>query len=195
MKRQGEWASLRRPALILGASLLLFLLTVGISGLMRSAGSEALQRASVVRDAAFQRLRMVEQQQRDIAVFQGPFQALQERGVVGAEQRLAWIETIQGAQQYRQLLSASYEIEPQQLVQAPIPLAGYQLRASRMQLHLGLLHEMDLFLFLEDMRTAGAYVAEDCRIKRVPTPASTAGAPRLLADCTLVWLTLDGGAR
>jgi hypothetical protein len=188
-----EWATLRRPAAMLGAALMLSLVAVGLSGWFRKEGADKLERASVVRDTAFQRLRSVEQQQRDIATFQAPFLALQERGLVGSESRLAWIETIQSAQQYRRLPSASYEIEPQQMVSAPMRLAGYQLRASRMQLHLGLLHELDLFHFMDDLRTAGAYTTEDCRIKRVPVPAPTAAAPRLLADCTLVWVTLDGG--
>jgi hypothetical protein len=193
MRSRSDWASLRRPALFLAAALLVSLLAAGLSAWFRSDSEEAKQRATIVRDAAFQKLRAVEQQQRDIAQYQAPFLRLLERGLVGPEPRLAWIETIQSAQQYRGLPSASYEIEPQQAVQAPMALGGYQLRASRMHLHLGLLHELDLFHFLEDLRTAGAYTTEDCRIKRIPAPASTAGAPRLTADCTLVWVTLDGG--
>ena len=193
MMTRAEWSTLRRPAGMLAGALLLSMLAVALSGWFRSEGSQRLQRASVVRDTAFQRLRSVEQQQRDIAAFQAPFVALQERGLVGPESRLAWIETIHSAQQYRRLPSASYEIEPQQALAAPVPLAGYQLRASRMQLHLGLLHELDLFLFLDDLRNAGAYTIEDCRIRCIPIPAGTPAAPRLLADCTLVWVTLDGG--
>jgi hypothetical protein len=193
MKRRTDWDRLRRPALLLMASLLLAAMTAGLSAWFRSDSAETLRRVSVVRDAAFQRLRTLEQQQRDIAAFQAPFLVLQERGLIGPESRLAWIETIQSAQQVRRLLAASYEIEAQQAVAAPVELAGYRLRGSRMQLHLGLLHELDLFMFLDDLRHAGIYSMEDCRMRRVALPPSTTEAPRLLADCTLVWLTLEGG--
>jgi hypothetical protein len=186
-----DWETLRKPALLLAATVALAAFAVGLSTWFRNEGAATLQRASVVRDAAFQRLRSIELQQRDIAAFGARFATLQERGLVGPESRLAWIETIQSAQQYRRLLSASYEIEAQQAVAAPVDLAGYQLRASRMHLHLGLLHELDLFMFMDDLRHAGVYTTEDCRVRRVPNPASTAGTARLLADCTLVWLTLE----
>lgn len=191
MRTAIDWETLRKPALLLAATVVVAALAVGLSTWFRNEGAATLQRATVVRDAAFQRLRSIELQQRDIAAFGARFAALQERGLVGPESRLAWIETIQSAQQYRRLLSASYEIEAQQAVAAPVDLAGYQLRASRMHLHLGLLHELDLFMFLDDLRHAGVYTIEDCRMRRVPNPASTAGTARLLADCTLVWLTLE----
>ncbi|MFP5393019.1 MAG: hypothetical protein ACLGI6_15970, partial [Gammaproteobacteria bacterium] len=119
---------------------------------------------------------------------------LQAAGLIGNENRLAWIEAIRRIQQNRKLVSASYEIEPQQAIAAEPPLVfgKYQLRGSRMRVELGMVHELDMFNFIDDLRTVGLFTVQDCEIKRNDVPAEAVGIARFTATCTLVWLTLGG---
>lgn len=187
-----ELARLRRPLLLFLAALAAAATMAGLSGWMREEQQLVLARAQRTHEGTLARLRNTERERNDIHLYQPRFLVLRSGGVVGDENRLAWIDAIRQSQTSRRLLSVAYEAEPQQIVSlsAPIALGEYQLRASRMQLHAGLLHELDLFDLLDDLRGAGLYTVHDCRIKRIEVPADVALAPRLTADCTLAWVTL-----
>ncbi|HEU4853629.1 MAG TPA: hypothetical protein VFT37_15885 [Telluria sp.] len=187
-----EFAYLRRPLLLFLVSLAAAALIVGVSDWVRRDRVQVLTETRARHDAALARLQSAELEMEEIRLYQPRFLQLQGAGMVGAENRLAWVETIRQSQQVRKLLSVTYEIEPQQLVNlsAPIALGDYQLRASRMILHAALLHEMDLFNLLDDLTNAGLYTVQDCRIRRNEVPAEVALSPRMSADCTLVWISL-----
>lgn len=162
-------------------------------GWMRRQQDESLDNARKIHVAANSRFRNVELEKQEIAVYQPRFLALQPTGLIGPENRLAWIEAVKQSQASRGLPSVSYEIEPQQVLamDTPFALGDYQLHGSRMKLQLGLLHEGDLFAFLGDLRRAGSFSIQDCRIKRISVPAELPLAPRLQAECSLVWLSLS----
>jgi hypothetical protein len=185
-------ASLRRPLAVFVAALLLAALVGGVSLYLRRGQERLLARAEAAHSAALFKLQNTERERSEIRAYQPRFLNLVARGLVGQENRLAWIDAIRRSQATRRLLAVSYEIEPQQVVNlsAPVALGDYQLRASRMQLHMGLLHELDLFNLLDDLRAAGLFTVQDCRIKRLEVPPDAGLVPRLTADCTLAWLTL-----
>ena len=187
-----EYAFLRRSLLLFLGAVLLAVLMVGVSDWMRSTRLKTLEETRARHDQALARLQSAEREMEEIRLYQPRFLQLQAAGMVGVENRLAWIETIDRSQELRKLLSVSYEIEPQQWVNlsAPMAMGDYQLRASRMVLRAGLLHEMDLFNLLDDLSHAGLYTVQDCRIKRTEVPAEAALSPRMVSDCTLVWVTL-----
>lgn len=187
-----EYAFLRRSLLLFLGATLLAVLMVGLSDWMRSTRLETLEETRARHDQALARLQSAEKEMQEIRLYQPRFLQLQAAGMIGAENRLAWIETINRSQEQRKLLSVSYEIEPQQWVNlsAPMAMGDYQLRASRMMLRAGLLHEMDLFNLLDDLRHAGLYTVQDCRIKRTEVAAEAALSPRMVSDCTLIWVTL-----
>lgn len=187
-----QFAFLRRPLLMFLATLLGAALLVGVSDWVRSARAQKLEQTRARHDQALARLQSAEKEMQEIRLYQPRFLQLQAAGMIGAENRLAWIETIDRSQQLRKLLSVTYEIEPQQWVNlsAPMAMGDYQLRASRMMLRAGLLHEMDLFNLLDDLSHAGLYTVQDCRIRRTEVPAEAALSPRMVSDCTLIWVTL-----
>ncbi|MDQ1816784.1 hypothetical protein RBA41_26120 [Massilia sp. CCM 9210] len=181
-------APARLCAGVLGAAVLL----VGAATWYGAQKAAALAQAAQVRGAAASRFQNVESEKQDIAIYQPRFMELQAGGLIGDENRLAWIETIKSIQGTRKLVSASYDIEPQQalVLGAPMALGDYQLRGSRMRVELGLVHELDLFHFIDDLRGAGRFTVQDCKLKRTDAPAESIGVARLAADCTLIWLTL-----
>ncbi len=162
-------------------------------GSMRRQQDATLDDARKVHLAAKNRFHNVEAEKQEIAVYQPRFLALRAAGLVGPENRLAWIEAVKQSQASRGLPTVTYEIEPQQLLtmETPFPLGDYALYGSRMKLQLGLLHEGDMFAFLDDLRRAGHFSIQDCRIRRNNVPAELPLAPRLQAECSLVWLSLS----
>jgi hypothetical protein len=189
-----EATSIRLPALSFALALLTSALAVGASLWCLDARRADLARAQQLRDAAFAKLNQVEQEKAEIRTYRPLFIALRARGWIGEENRLAWTEAIGQAQERLGLPSVSYEIEPRQplRLEAPTPTGDYQLRASKMTLHLDLLHEMDLFNFLDQLKTRGMLAMQDCTIRRNNSTqqGGPGPAPRLNANCTLNWLTL-----
>lgn len=189
-----EATSIRLPALSFALALLTAALAVGASQWCLDARRADLARAQQLRDAVFAKLNQVEQEKTEIRTYRPLFIGLRAQGWIGEENRLAWTEAIGHAQERLGLPSVSYEIDARQplRLEAPMPMGDYQLRASKMTLHLDLLHEMDLFNFLDELKTRGMLAMQDCTIRRNNlTPQGGPGpAPRLNADCTLNWLTL-----
>lgn len=154
------------------------------------------RQAQQSRDAAYARFAQVESEKQDIRSFQPKFIALSRRGLVGEENRLEWVDDIRQIQEQHRFLPLSYEFEPQQVVRqdSRLPLGDYQLRASRMSLHMDLLHEGDLFDFLAELRQRGYFAVQDCNLKRLAGAQNVANAPTVGADCHINWLTLAPAA-
>jgi hypothetical protein len=188
-----EFALIRTAVLTLIAALTVSLTGVLLSELKKRDADERLEQSQRTRDAAYSRYTQVDAEKRDIRNFQRRFVELRQRGLVGDERRLEWLDAIRQTQEQFKLPPLSYEIEPQQAVQldAPLDLGDFQLRGSRMRLHMELLHELDLFNFFQGLREHSYFAVQDCSIKRLGVVAGTPGASTLGADCTLNWITLS----
>ncbi len=134
--------------------------------------------------------------QEDIRRYLADYRTLLNRGWIGQEKRLNWIETIGQIQDNRQLFPVAYELSPRQpaaLRFVPTP-PQLHLFASRMKVTLPLLVENDLFHFLDDLRNAhqGFFVVQQCEIDRATeTTGGSLLSPRLSATCILDWLTMQ----
>lgn len=166
-------------------------LVVGTSWHYLSERRADLAQATRTRDSAADKLRHADSELRDIRTYQPHFAQWRAKGVIGAENRLVWIEAMRQIQAQRRLAPLSYEIEAQQALPQEAPAAaGLRLRGSRMTLHMDLLHEMDLLNFLDDLKAVGLLTVQECAIKRGNPAPGMPLAPLLSADCTLTWLTL-----
>jgi len=187
------FALIRTAVLTLTAAIAVSLTGVLLSEIKMHEAGQQLEAAQRARDAAYSRYAQVDNEKRDIRLFQQRFVQLRQRGLVGDERRLEWLDAIRQSQEELKLPPLSYEIEPQQAVQleAPLDLGEFQLRGSRMRLHMELLHELDLFNFFQSLRERSYFAVQDCSIKRLGVVAGTPGASTLGADCTLNWITLN----
>jgi len=189
-----DFALLRNAVLVFLATLVVALSAVATSGwhLHRAHLEEAA--ALLERDGARSRLAHAETEKEEIRAYQPQFIELRQRGLVGLERRLDWVEAIRQIQERRRLLPLTYEIDVQQpyRLETALPTGDYSLLGSRMTLHMDLLHELDLLNFLSDLRSNGTFAVQECVIRRTggAAPASGVLAPTLNADCTLNWLTL-----
>jgi hypothetical protein len=193
----GEFAQIRTAVLTLAGAVTLALTGVLLSAMGRQDASATLEHNQRLRDIAVARYAQVDNEKRDIRDFQQRYVQLRQRGLVGDERRLEWLDAIRQVQETLKLPPLSYEIEPQQTVQlaAPLDLGDFQLRGSRMRLHMELLHELDLFNFLQDLRARSYFAVQDCSIRRLGVVEGTPGASTLGADCTLNWITLNAAPR
>jgi hypothetical protein len=140
------------------------------------------------------KLSRVQEERRDLDTYYEEYRQMMERGVIGPEQRLHWIETIDRLREQRGLFGTRYSIAPQKTFQPELPLPGgpINLRASDMTLQLTLLHEGELAGFLDALRreAKGMYLLRGCRMDRVDSGVTISYAPHLKADCDLTWLSL-----
>ncbi len=127
------------------------------------------------------------------------FAELQDRGVIGEEQRLAWVELLREINDQLKLPVLRYEIHPRQ----PLPIDHPQPRDEKllayetsMTLSLGVLHEGDLFTVehLLRERAQGLFETRGCEILRPDRNAPVQFNPRLAnleAHCQLSWYTVQ----
>ena len=130
----------------------------------------------------------------------GTYEKMQTSGVIGQEHRLDWIEKIRKIKQTRKLIDVSYELGPQQLLdakagnQATAPISnGIDFMSSPMKLQMALLHENDLLDFLADLRAGiqGYIRVTKCDLSRTTVaPTDRGPTAQLRADCDLEWITL-----
>jgi hypothetical protein len=147
------------------------------------------------RDAIDGKLRRVRNEENEIKDKSALFKTLQDRGIIGEEQRLEWVELLGEIRDDRRLPDLQYEFEPQRpLSAAPGSSSDFSFFASTMKAQLRLLHEEDLLRFLDDLRRqARALIRIDsCNVSRLargidPTSGTSA---QLQAECKIDWITL-----
>lgn len=120
------------------------------------------------------------------------YQRYAELGFIGRESRLDWIETLRTTAESLELPHVSYAIEPQLAVVAPvesvIAVDDIQIHVSRAQLEMGLIHELDLLRFFDELQAAapGLIKVDDCSLTWLAdTEAVSANEANLSAACSI----------
>ena len=151
--------------------------------------------AATERENAQNRLARATDEEREIREKLLDYRKLRDRGLIGDEQRLVWVERIGEIKARRKLFDVKYTIDPQRPAEYP-GIAGtgdVEFMVSPMRIDLGLLHEDDLFRFLEDLRGAlGSHVlVRSCTMTRLDRGGAERGlAPRLRAECAIDLVTI-----
>jgi hypothetical protein len=162
--------------------------------LVRKAAGEQ-QAAATERQSAQDKLARATDEEREIRDRLVDYRKLLARGVIGDEQRLDWVERIGEIKTARKLFDVRYSIDAQRAVDYPGVAGGgdVEFLASSMKLDMSLLHEEDLFRFLDDLRGAlsAHVVVRSCTLQRSERAASERGlAPRLQATCDIDLVTI-----
>lgn len=141
-----------------------------------------------------QRLAQVGEERRLIERYAPAYRQLLEQGVVGAEQRVNWIDALRSASHAVRGFGVDYQVAGQEGAGFKVDAGGYVTQQSVMKLRLRLLHEGDLLNFLAalDAQHAGLHLLQECELQRASAGPFTARfEPKLLAECKLTWITLD----
>ncbi|MFV0663858.1 hypothetical protein [Denitromonas sp.] len=114
------------------------------------------------------------------------YDALARQGLIGPEQRLDWVETLDAARRRHGIDTISYEIQPQRRIDAS-DTGALPWMESRMRLSLQVRHAEVLLRLLDDLRSVDTAIvlADSCRLTRRADQAGLDG------ECELRWLTLQ----
>jgi hypothetical protein len=169
---------------------------------MKKSSLRGLQEAATSRKDTQAKLAQARAEQQELTEKLKRFQMLKERGLIGPERRLDWIEAIARIKTARRIFRLDYEFAPQRKLDASIlpgggAAGGFELMSSQMRMQIHLLHEGELLDFIADLRadlrkTVDALVhVRSCTIDRLAPSAAERGSKALLkAECTLEWITL-----
>lgn len=198
MKLTGaDWRALRNPLLVLAAVLLASAALVFLTHQeLKQEKSRNLAQEGVLREAR-ERLHKSGDEKERILRYRASFIALQQRGFVGEEQRINWVDALRAASLNLKMFGVNYQIEAQQPYQSPaVTEAGaYRVHQSLMKISLGLLHEEDLMRFVHALseQQAGIFTLRECSLQRQSAGKveSARVQPNLQADCSLAWLSIS----
>jgi hypothetical protein len=155
--------------------------------------------ASEQRTQSQNKLSRASQEEQELRDKAARLTALQNRGYIGKESRLDWIEQLARISREHDLREFQYEFLPQRpaeplLIPSGAVAGTHRFLASTQVLSAKLLHEGDLLAFLADLRrSVKAYlIVRECRLDRIPPNPSDKGlAPQLNVECELEWITLQ----
>jgi hypothetical protein len=125
----------------------------------------------------------------------GPYRELAQRGVVGEESRLEWVDALRAANSRAKLYGVEYEVGAQQpyAFLNEVQAGKLPVQQSVMKIRLGLLYETDLLQFLRVLQAqnVGAFSVNQCNVQRLAGPVTKpANAPTLRAECDISWITI-----
>jgi hypothetical protein len=126
------------------------------------------------------------------------FLELLERGVLGREDRLSWVESLKAAVADLDAQRLEYRIDARRSWDGPVtvPSAPFEVLASRMELRAVLWHEGDLVTLIDSLakRARGLFVTRRCRLEPVSgerDPETARQRGTVQAQCELDWVTVD----
>lgn len=153
------------------------------------------------RVAAQERVSRVAEEERGIRDDLVYYEQMRQRGIVGEQSRLDWIESITRIKNERKLFEIRYNFDAQRPLDYPGLVANpsAEFVVSRLKLDMLLLHEGDLLNFLADLQAGiKAHVSvRNCtvtRIERGAAPGATTLQPRLRAECQVDLVSVKGSA-
>ena len=184
----------------LQASIMLAVMMISVGGVALYVALDAKERAERAKVSigvqfaeADGKLKQVRDEESEVKQKSIVFNKLQERGIIGDEPRLDWVELLKEIRDQHRLIDLRYEIAPQRQLDGQ-PSNDFAFYASAMKLQLKLLHEEDLTRLLDDLRQqAKALIrVKSCRMERLEATGEERGGGRanLQADCEIDWLTL-----
>ena len=127
--------------------------------------------------------------------YENNFLKLVNQGVVGAEDRLSWFETIQNTAKKRGMPLVKYSVSTQEALEErnlKREYRGINVFKSSMSLDVKMAHEGDLFALLNDLTKAdGLYTVERCDIEKISKKIVDTDN-NMKAFCELGWYTFRG---
>jgi hypothetical protein len=198
MKLEGKSARrLAMPAAAAVAMLVAGVVGVAMSNVYLQKARVERQAAADERRAAQDKLSRATQEEREIREKLVDYRRLLDRGIIGDEQRLDWVDTIGQIKAARRIYDIKYAISPQKTFDVPGAAASggdVEFRVSELKLDMMLLHEEDMLAFLDDLqRQLKTHVmVRSCSMQRLDRGGldRPGSGPRLRAECYVDLVTI-----
>ena len=194
-----DFKRLRMPLAVAITLLVLGAASLIASGYYLDEARTTQDATRLTRVAAQERVLRVAEEEREIRDDLVYYEQMRQRGVVGEQSRLDWIESISRIKNDRKLFEIRYNFDAQRPLDYPgmVPTSAADFVVSRLRLDMLLLHEGDLLNFLADLQAGiKAHVSvRSCnvtRIERGAAPSATALQPRLRADYQVDLVSVRG---
>ncbi len=151
-----DWAYLRRNMLLPLVSAIMSLATLLATSMFHDSQQNSHLRFSANQSAVHEDYAALVYRRRLVDRYHRRYNALRDLGFVGEERRLDWLETLRVTTEDLVLPRVNYAIEPQLQVIAPtdsiLADGQVQIRLSHLRLEMGLLHEVDLLRFIDQIQ-------------------------------------------
>ena len=192
-----DWKYLGKGTLVPGMSLLIAAIVFGASIWYHGTQARAYEVFTANKEAISEDYNELVYRRRLLDRYHRRYRELQDLGFVGRERRLDWIETIRAAAKSLDLPNVSYSLEPQLEAVRPVepssPNAEIQIFVSRLELELGLVHEVDLLRFFNrlEQEAPGLMKVDQCNLIRQPGAAQKLAADtNISANCSLMMFSV-----
>lgn len=190
-----DWKELKAPLLILGGALLSLALLIGFARYYGQQQKKALENQKNQLNAARQHYLSSGSEKDIITEYLPKYQKLIDKGFVGEEHRIEWVDELRSEHQQHKLFGIKYNISQQEVYKPTfaVNLGGFALHRSVMKLELDMLHEGDILKLTESMaaKDAAPFMLRDCEMLRLNNSTTfNQLIPNLHAQCVLDWLTI-----
>ena len=191
-----EWSVLRGALSVFAICFLLSGIMLGASYYFRDEMNSEFQKNQVRFKNVSRKYLAVDEEERIIRTMYPHFIELYNRGIIGRESRLDWLETLRRAGEEIKIPDLRYSVDAREQFEPDFPVAtgAFSIFASTMELELGLMHEGDFAALMEklDRNAHGLFDIDKCLFRRLPTGAvGRSDQPNLSASCDLLWFTVS----
>lgn len=191
-----DWRKLQ-PTLIVSVGVVIVAIVLSILAQNYSKRQEqAMQTQKNLLNSAKQRYQSSGIEKETITEYLPRYQSLINKGFVGEERRLEWVDELRKQHQNYKLFSIKYSIGLQEPYKPNFAtnVGGFVLNRSVMTLDLDMLHEEDILQLTEALSKSNdeVFMLRDCEITRLTAGGALSKqlTPNLHANCELDWLTL-----
>lgn len=191
-----DWKKLQMPLVVLGVVIAIVTACIVLVQQYRAEQEAALLKQQSLLNAARQRYQSSGLEKEVITAYLPQYQTLINRGFVGEERRIEWVESLREQHKNHKLFGIKYSIKQQEKYTPAFAssLGGFTLNRSVMQFELDMLHEGDLLQLTESLSKANVaeLILRDCEITRLNESSALNSQliANLHAQCELDWLTL-----
>ena len=191
-----DWKKLQIPLIILGGVVAVVAVCIVLAQQYKVEREQALFKQQSLLNAARQRYQSSGLEKEVITAYLPQYQTLINKGFVGEERRIEWVESLREQHKNHKLFGIKYSIKQQEKYTPGFAqnLGGFTLNHSVMQFELDMLHEGDLLQLTESLSKANVadLMLRDCEITRLNESGALSSQliANLHAQCELDWLTL-----
>ncbi|HYN53234.1 MAG TPA: hypothetical protein VES38_00850, partial [Methylotenera sp.] len=190
-----DWRKLQNTLVILVTVVIVVALLVYGAQNYSVEQEAALQTQQNSLNAARQRYQSSGMEKDTITEYLPQYQALINKGFVGEERRIEWVEALREQQKNNKLFGIKYNISQQEDFKPSFApnLGGFIMHRSIMKLDLDMLHEGDILQLTESLsaKNTAPFMLRDCEITRLNSGGTLSKQliANLHAQCQLDWLT------